>query len=231
VALLAPAGADTAFARAVAAFRAGRFTRAADLFAAHAAARPTHAAAWYDLGNAAFRAGQHGRAVWAWLRALELRPRDADARQNLALAGVDPAVVDAVTPPVALSLDELLLLAAAAGALATALLLVRRVAPRRGLATAGVLALLLAGALAATAGFTARAPARAILLDSATLLGAPNEHADVLSPLTEGAAVEVVEQRGGWARVRARLTAPGNAPAGTTLPQEGWIEEGLLGPL
>ena len=53
----------------------------------------------------------------------------------------------------------------------------------------------------------------------------------MLGPLAEGAAVELVEQRGGWARVRARLAAPGNVPGATTVRQEGWIEEGLLGPL
>lgn len=40
----------------------------------------------YNLGNAYYRQGQLGRAIWAWERALDLDPGAEDARYNLAQA-------------------------------------------------------------------------------------------------------------------------------------------------
>lgn len=40
----------------------------------------------YNLGNAYYRQGQLGRAIWAWERALDLDPGADDARYNLAQA-------------------------------------------------------------------------------------------------------------------------------------------------
>jgi len=41
---------------------------------------------YYNLGNAAFRADDLGRAIWAYLRAERLAPTDPDVRANLAFA-------------------------------------------------------------------------------------------------------------------------------------------------
>jgi len=50
----------------------------------------------YNLGNAYFKAGELGRSILSWERALELEPGDADALANLELAG--RLVVDQIEP-------------------------------------------------------------------------------------------------------------------------------------
>lgn len=50
----------------------------------------------YNLGNAYFKAGELGRAILHWERALELSPGDPDTRANLELAR--SLTVDAVEP-------------------------------------------------------------------------------------------------------------------------------------
>jgi tetratricopeptide (TPR) repeat protein len=50
----------------------------------------------YNLGNAFFKAGELGRSILSWERALELEPGDADALANLELAG--RLVVDDIEP-------------------------------------------------------------------------------------------------------------------------------------
>ena len=52
----------------------------------------------YNLGNAYYRLGQLGRAIWAWERALDLDPDADDARYNLQQArkGVERRVHDKI---------------------------------------------------------------------------------------------------------------------------------------
>src|SRR2546421_8561753 len=53
----------------------GALRAAADSFAARAAARPTVAAHWYNLGATLYRAGADGKAAAAWAIAARLTPR------------------------------------------------------------------------------------------------------------------------------------------------------------
>ena len=83
-----PVRGQASFPDGLALFDEGRFEAAAEAFDAHARSHPRDAAAWYNLGTAYHRAGHPGYAVWGWLRALELEPRDADTRHNLRVVGV-----------------------------------------------------------------------------------------------------------------------------------------------
>lgn len=226
----APGGTRDAFADGAVAYGRGQFTRAAELLAAYVAAHPDHPDAWYDLGNAEYRARHHGRAVWAWLRALELRPRDGDARQNLALAGVDGSVVDAVSPPVPLSGDELVLVAGLLWLAGASLLLAWRLGGRKSLAGAGGAGIVLAVVVAATGAYAADRPARAVVLTQTAVMGAPNLHADSLAQVNEGDVIEVREQQGSWSRVRAAgALDPTTGERGEA--REGWVDAGVLGAL
>ncbi|HEX2166994.1 MAG TPA: BatD family protein, partial [Longimicrobiales bacterium] len=85
------------FASAVQHYERGDHAAAANAFRDYAEAVPQDPAGWYNLGLAAHRAGDPGRATWAWLRTVEIAPRARDARHNLraidagaALARVQP---------------------------------------------------------------------------------------------------------------------------------------------
>jgi len=72
---------------------------AADAYAALLAEGFESAALHVRLGNARLRAGERGRAVACYLRALRFEPRDASARANLAIArAAGPAVTGAGRP-------------------------------------------------------------------------------------------------------------------------------------
>ncbi len=65
-------------------YEAGAVRVAADSFAMRAAAAPSVAAHWYNLGAALGRLGEPVRARAAWLRAARLAPRDPSVRRALA---------------------------------------------------------------------------------------------------------------------------------------------------
>ncbi|HET9983529.1 MAG TPA: BatD family protein [Longimicrobiales bacterium] len=208
------------FRAGVEAYAAGRYGDAVARFAAVVRANPEDATAWYDLGNAFYRTGARGDAIWAWLRALRLEPRADDVRRNLGVAAADPAVVEAASPAVPLSGDEVLLLGAALWVVGGLVLAGALAGRRRPLRLAGAASVVVALAVLGIGGFVRYGPATAIVRPKeASLLAAPNLHADRLAALAEGGAVTVVEERGEWLRVRS---ADGT---------EGWIETRAVGRL
>ncbi len=75
------------YARGVDAYHRGAYTLAAHDFASVAERVPRAADAWANLGTAAYAAGDTGRAVAGWERALRLEPRASDVRERLDVAG------------------------------------------------------------------------------------------------------------------------------------------------
>ncbi len=94
-ALLLAAGAQAAvatddalqYARGVEAYDRGAYASAASEFASVTERVPRAADAWANLGTAAYAAGDTGRAVAGWERALRLEPRAHDVRERLDVAG------------------------------------------------------------------------------------------------------------------------------------------------
>jgi len=224
LALAAPAEAQSpqhdAFEQAVEAYGAGDFAAAAQGFHRFLETNPEDANAWYNLGSAYFRAGERGRAIWAWLQAGRLRPRDADVKHNLRLAQAGQELLQRALPPVPLSSDESLLIACAlwlagAGALGWALL---RRARGPGLAGAVLVALSLA-LVAAWALPRLREPIAVVLDGPTPLLAAPVLRAEPIRELEAGSGVRILEERGDWLRV---ATFDGG---------QGWLEAGLAGRL
>lgn len=85
---LAPAAraqADVTFARANADFAAGNFSAAIKGYESLVKDRQWNASLFYDLGNAYFRAGDRGRAILNYERALALDPNHPEAKANLQL--------------------------------------------------------------------------------------------------------------------------------------------------
>lgn len=74
------------FARAAAQYDAGLYFEAIDFYDSLLSEGYDQAAVYFNVGNAYFRAGDIGRAIWAY-RAAELRaPRDLDIDANLTVA-------------------------------------------------------------------------------------------------------------------------------------------------
>ena len=85
LAMLGDARAD-AFANGNTEYAAGRFAEAAEQYQTAIAAGETSAAVFYNLGNAWYRAGDMGRAILNYERALALEPRHPEAAANIRLA-------------------------------------------------------------------------------------------------------------------------------------------------
>ncbi len=215
------ARAQDPFSQGTGAYARGDFSAAHDAFAEAIQADPRDAIAWYDYGLAAMRSGHTGEAVWAWLRALRLRPRDADARANLLAAGVDPAVVRRATPFLPLSPEEMLLLAGLLW-LVGGTLLVLRFARRQGRALViGGSAAVVAAALLAVALLLPRAlsPIAIVTAPAAELRPAPDIRSGSTATLAPGEALSIAERRDDWLRVR---TQDGH---------DGWVENRDVGSL
>ncbi len=80
------AAARAAFQAANAQYRAGQFAEAASGYLRLLDQGLESGALCYNLGNALLKRGRTGEALWAYLRAERLMPRDADLRANLEYA-------------------------------------------------------------------------------------------------------------------------------------------------
>ena len=199
----------------VAAFDAGAYIDAANQFYAHARAHPRDADAWYNHGLAAYRAGDPGRAVWAWLRALKLAPRSADIAHNLHIAGADGAAAS-VLPFDRLAPGERNLLAAIGWWLLLAAVTLRVVRRRHAwwLTTPALLCLLFA--LTATTADALRPVYVTPLRSGTDLLGAPNVRAESLGRFEPGAIARVRGRRVGYLLVAIDEV------------REAWVERGAV---
>lgn len=205
---------STPFSEGVSLYEEGDYAGAAAAFALYLEAHSGDANAWYDLGNARWSAGERGRAVHAWVRALRLEPRHDGARRNIESAS-GAAALTAMPPRYSLSTTQAAIVFSALwwlGILSCAVLALRR----RSIAPAAVPALLLS-VLAGIATLSGAAMRDAgVALEDTPLLMAPALKAEEIGAVPAGTVLEVVEQREGWTRVRV---------AGT----EGWTESVVIG--
>ncbi|HUF57508.1 MAG TPA: SH3 domain-containing protein, partial [Thermohalobaculum sp.] len=205
-----PLVAQSSFGAAVEAYDAGRFAEAADSFASHLRTRPFDAAAWYDLGNAAYRANAPGLAAHAWLRALWLEPRHGAARANLRLNM--PAAAAAAPPRTLLGGRTALVIAAVAWWVALLAYAAHLLRPRPAwtwtIACTAVVALLALG----LATWPHLGAADAVSLHETSLHPGPRSDSPAPERLQPGVPLDVLEESADWVRVRD--------PAG----REGWIE-------
>jgi hypothetical protein len=80
-------------AAAEAAYIHGKYAEAADLYEKIADQAPFEPAVLYNLGTVYAKNGQRGLAIWRYLQALKLKPRDEDIRANLRVLGFAPQSV------------------------------------------------------------------------------------------------------------------------------------------
>jgi hypothetical protein len=210
--------AAVAFERANAAFAEGRYTEAADAYAAIAASHGSSPELLFNLANASFRAGRIGEAVLAWERARALAPRaseiDANLRQARRAAELPVPEATLWARLVALfSADAWAWLASACLAIACAAA-VAAAALRARLATRPAAQRALRGAIIAVAGMFLVAAAAAgsalAALERGVVLGpepvlrvAPYASATTGRALAAGEIVEIEREHGGFFLVRA----------------------------
>lgn len=200
-------------------YQTGQFDAAARAFARFLDDHPGDPHAWYNLGNAQYRAAARGPALHAWLNALRLAPRDHDIRHNLDLAGADPDLVRAAAPVLPFSPREQLYIATLLWLAASGVLVAFSIVRRRTLAY--LAATLAFGAF--LVGATALVPigkddVAIALPDELPLRVAPDHRADQRHHLPAGTRLRIRERRGEWLRV---TTAQDRA--------EGWVEEHFVG--
>lgn len=82
----APTSEPSAFAAANRAYKQGRYDQAIPLYEALVATGVVNEELFYNLGNAYFRAGRLGPAIYQYERALRIDPGHDDARYNLEIA-------------------------------------------------------------------------------------------------------------------------------------------------
>jgi tetratricopeptide (TPR) repeat protein len=188
------------FQAGVQSYETGRYQEAVSAFQQQVNTAPADAHAWYNLGNAHYRSGERGPAIWAWATALRLDPRGSDIVHNLRAAGNVEAI--RVRPPLAVRSEEWLLLAAVFWWLAGALLL--RALLRRQRPSPWLAAPLVVSIVCALVGWRAGQPVRyAIAVTEPTALhGEPTIRSPLFRNLRVGAVLTVEEERSEWLRVQ-----------------------------
>jgi tetratricopeptide (TPR) repeat protein len=214
--------------RGLAAYERGDFEAAVDDFEEILEQGYDDSTVHYDLGNALFKTGRLGRAIWHYRRAHALAPRDADVAANLEYARflaldriegqearTDRRVegwLDRVTSAEAFRAAALLWVLAAAAGIAWQL------SPRGGdAARRSAAALAVLWALVFTGAWVVRhraASAReaVVVVPEAQVRSAPGPSFPTAFVLHEGAEVVVEGDRGEW----TEISLPGDL--------RGWIE-------
>lgn len=196
-------------------YEAGAYAAAADGFVRRALADPGIPTHWFNLGDAAWRAGDDAQSLAAWTRAARLSPRDQGIRRALFLVPPgDPWAarnlwIAPVTPAELWLLGLIVWTAGWIGAL------VSRRLQGRWLVLLGS-AILLSG-LGAGLGRWYRRPV-AVLAANQVLRLSPHEQAPPAGEVARLGTVLLGERRAGWVRVVA---------AGA---QEGWLPASALRP-
>jgi hypothetical protein len=196
-----------AFDQANKLYEQGKFAEAATTYEKLIESGQHSATLFYNLGNAWFKAGQHGRAIAAYRRAEKVNPRDPNLRFNLQFVRKKVSGSDTIAGTawrralMRLTLNEWTVLAASAYWLWLLLLALREFRPslRRGLrgytATAGAAALLMAGCLAAATFQQSHTVEAVVVVPDAVVRYGPLEESQVRFQLRDGSEITVLDEQ------------------------------------
>ena len=170
---------------------------------------------YYNLGNAFFKAGKRGWAVWAYERARRLLPRDPDVQANLNYVNsLNEDRFEYAAHPLSIAqiygrfnLNEWTWFCSAAYALLAILGTVYLVRPRANLwlkrLIGTVAAILLLSLLCLGLKLKDNGDRYGIIVESeAVLYNGPGTHFDRFLTLHEGAKVEILQQRQSWLEIQ-----------------------------
>ncbi len=206
-------GAPEAFEQANQLYERGQFTEAAAAYESLLRSGSASPALFFNLGNAYFKSGQVGRALFNYRRAEALAPRDPDIRANLQFArdsvpGHPARSVDRWTRWLPrLTLNETAGITALAlwGWLGLLTLRLLRPALRRSLRAAtylaGFLALFLAAWTAATWEVRRAGRTAIVVAPEATAHFGPLEESPAAFPVRNGFELPVTDTKGDWFQV------------------------------
>lgn len=230
---LSAADATSSGDAALTAYDSGDFSRALGIYSAELKkGTDVSPSLLYNMGNCYYQMGEFPRALVCYERAIRLAPRNSDIQENLNLTRRKllqeekfrirrPSDLIVWTRDI-LRFDEWLLTAAIGFALFLIALGLRPKYRHGWYLTAGLGALLLAGALTAALaqGAVLYSGHQAVVIRrNSPLYSLPSEKAaTVQSRLKEGREVNVEETRLGWARIRSG-------------GEEGWVRESDILPL
>jgi len=228
LALLCPSASAYDAAQAEKIYGSGDFAQAAEAFAEQVRAQPDNPFAYYNLGNAQYKAGDTGAATASYYRAYLLLPRNADIRHNLQLALqksgqniVPPGVPESLHRLYTLfSVNELKALGWAMCWLLALLLLVKTVSSKTSVARPAYAAAALAlffWCWTAVRVSTALPDPAVVIVKSGELRSGPGENFGVSANMPEGYLVSILNRRTDWAEI--------------ALPQngvKGWIKTGEI---
>ncbi len=196
-------------------YEAGAYSAAMAGFARRALDDPGIPTHWFNLGDAAWRAGDDAQSLAAWIRAARLSPRDQGIRRALLLVPPgDPGAsgnlwVAPVTPAELWLLGLLSWAAGWTGAIAT-----RRLQGRWLVLLGGAVILVGCGA---ALGRWYRRPV-AVLSANQVLRLSPHEQAPPAGEVARLGTVLLGERRGAWVRVAASGAQEGWLPAQALRP-------------
>lgn len=220
--------APTDFESANKLFEQGKFADAAAAYEKLLTNGPT-AALHFNLGNARFKSGQPGKAIFHYHQALRLAPRDPDARGNLQFARRSLGVT--ADEPLARHLlrhhtpDEWAWLAGASAGAWFLLLALGEALPAKRAAfawltkTFGVIALVSAALLAAAHWDRSTARQAVVTVPEAPVRPGPLAESKAAFTLRDGSEVTVLDAKDDWLQVR---------DAGQ---RAGWVKRDMLWPL
>jgi tetratricopeptide (TPR) repeat protein len=143
-----------AFLRANKLYEEGKYSQSAAGYEELLQAGHVSPAIYFNAGNAWFKAGQAGRAIYDYRRAEQLAPRDPDIRANLGIARAKTGASNAALPGSRwtrwagrVTLNEWACAASAAAALFFLVLTARQISPAFGKASGGLAGLLAAASI------------------------------------------------------------------------------------
>jgi tetratricopeptide (TPR) repeat protein len=209
----APAMAETDFEKGNALYEAGSFAEAAKAYEASIQGGAAGANVYFNLGNANLRAGEKGRAVLNYQRALALRPGHPEAATNLAYI---QRTLNLPTPPSSawsqvaewLGVDAMAVVTATGAWILLAGFVAilgpwRRLNLGWSLVFVGAIPFVVGLLLLSSLGGGARDPERAIVVsgEGARAHYAPADNSRDVQMLPAGSEIRLLQDRGSWVYV------------------------------
>ena len=221
------------FEKANQAYAKGEYPQAAELYLKVDNAGMVSPALYFNLGNALFKSGQLGKAIYYYRKAEVKTPRDPDIRANLKFVrkqvhGDDPAPKTWYLAGLNhLNLNEWSLISALLlwGWCTVVVLRVRtdwgRYYLRKVTVFLGLLLMVSVGIDIAKASFLST-PVGIVVSKEASLRSGPLEQAKLEGTLKDGVEVSVMEQRSGWVQVRDLQNRTGWLTTNEVVVLQGW---------